>query len=358
MKVWGGEVREVGLMMLVLFPVPYVDASAASAFPSKWRRAVVAGAGIMAELAIAAAAILVWAAAEPGLVRAAAFNAALIGGVSTLLFNGNPLLRFDGYYVFADLVEIPNLAQRANRQVFHLIKRHAFGLSESASAVTARGEAPWLVIYSVAAFIYRFFIVLGIALFIAGNCQNDGSVGRRVAHKIHRRRGKGRNTRFHIRRPTAPQLAILNGPSKWIARPVCRIPRRHHIGVAVEAKGPRMALVTPTGKEVRNTAPVRAVAGEAPGTQHFFKNGNRPRVRGGHTGAPDQTGGQVYGINGCLCHPPSIPRRRRAINPCRRTASSRPRSPRSHPGPAPSAPSLRPRSHVLAPTVPRPCHRR
>ncbi|MEO1687872.1 MAG: PqqD family protein [Pseudomonadota bacterium] len=167
-KVWGGEVREMGIMILVLFPVPYVDASAASAFPGKWRRAVVSGAGIMAELAVAAAAMLVWASAEPGLVRAAAFNAALIGGVSTLLFNGNPLLRFDGYYVFADLVEIPNLAQRANKQVFHLIKRHAFGLRESRSAVTARGEAVWLVVYSLAAFAYRIVIVLGIALFIAG----------------------------------------------------------------------------------------------------------------------------------------------------------------------------------------------
>src|SRR5581483_5184184 len=88
-KAGGGEVHEIGVMLLALLPVPYVDASAASGFPSKWRRAAVGAAGIVVELALASIALMVWVAAAPGPVRAFAFTVMLIGGVSTLLFNGN-----------------------------------------------------------------------------------------------------------------------------------------------------------------------------------------------------------------------------------------------------------------------------
>ncbi|WP_339948558.1 PqqD family peptide modification chaperone [uncultured Albimonas sp.] len=166
-KVWGGEVHEVGVMFLVFIPVPYVDASASSAFASKWRRAVVGGAGIMVELALAALAALTWVELEPGLLRAFCFNVMLIGGVSTLFFNGNPLLRFDGYFVMCDLVEIPNLGTRANRHVLNLVQRCAFGRKDIDSVVTARGEAAWFVLYAVAAFVYRLFIAVAISLFVA-----------------------------------------------------------------------------------------------------------------------------------------------------------------------------------------------
>jgi putative peptide zinc metalloprotease protein len=166
-KVWGGEVHELGVMFLVLIPVPYVDASASSAFASTWRRAVVGGAGIMVELALAALAALFWVSAEPGLARAFAFNVMLIGGVSTLFFNGNPLLRFDGYFVLCDVLEIPNLGQRANRYVFYLIERYAFGRVDAESPVTAPGERTWFVLYAVASFFYRMFIAIAISLFIA-----------------------------------------------------------------------------------------------------------------------------------------------------------------------------------------------
>ncbi|PUB17063.1 putative peptide zinc metalloprotease protein [Yoonia sediminilitoris] len=166
-KVWGGEVHEIGLMFLVFIPVPYVDASASAAFDNKWRRAVVGGAGIMVELALASAALIFWLNAEPGLLRAFAFNVMLIGGISTLLFNGNPLLRFDGYFVFSDLIEIPNLGQRSNKYVFYLIRRYLFGVKDADSPVTAKGERLWLFTYSIAAFIYRLFISFAIALFVA-----------------------------------------------------------------------------------------------------------------------------------------------------------------------------------------------
>ena len=166
-KVWGGEVHEIGMMILVLMPVPYVDASASAAFPSKWRRAVVGGAGIMVELALASLALIFWLNAEAGAATAFAWNVMLIGGVSTLLFNGNPLLRFDGYFVFSDLIEIPALGQRSNQYFWYLVQRHLLRIDGARNPVTGKGEAKWLFTYAVAAFFYRIFISFAIALFIA-----------------------------------------------------------------------------------------------------------------------------------------------------------------------------------------------
>jgi len=115
LKHWGGEVHELGLMFLVFLPVPYVDATGSASFGQKWQRALVGAAGIIVELLLSAIALFIWLNAEEGLVRAFAFNVMVIGGVSTVFFNGNPLLRFDGYYILSDLVEIPNLGDRSKR---------------------------------------------------------------------------------------------------------------------------------------------------------------------------------------------------------------------------------------------------
>ena len=87
----GGEVHDMGIMLLVMMPVPYVDASAATVLHSRWRRALVGAAGMMVELFLAALAFYVWLAVEPGVARAVCFNVMLVAGVSTLVFNGNPL---------------------------------------------------------------------------------------------------------------------------------------------------------------------------------------------------------------------------------------------------------------------------
>ena len=130
-KIFGGEVHEIGIMFLVFVPVPYVDASAASSFPDKRQRMVVGAIGIAVELALAAFALVLWVHAADGSVHAIAYNVILIGGVSTVLFNGNPLLRFDGYYVLADAIELPNLGQRATRYLGYLVQRYAFGCDAS-----------------------------------------------------------------------------------------------------------------------------------------------------------------------------------------------------------------------------------
>ncbi len=167
-KAFGGEVHEMGVMLLVFMPVPYVDASAASGFRSKWRRVLVGAAGMLTEIFIASVFMLVWAAAEPGWLRAVAFNIMLIAGVSTVVFNGNPLLRFDGYYILSDLIEIPNLAARGVRQWRYLIERHVFRMPLAERPDTSPGERAWFVFYTPAAFVYRIFVSVAIMLYIAG----------------------------------------------------------------------------------------------------------------------------------------------------------------------------------------------
>ena len=166
-KRWGGEVHEMGVMLLVFMPLPYVDASSSSVFRDKRKRMLVGAAGILTELLLAALATFVWLSVETGTVRDIAFDVMLIGGISTLLFNGNPLLRFDGYYVLADAVEIPNLAGRANRYYGYLVQRYLFGVADARTPVSAPGERPWFAFYGFASTVYRLFILVTIVLFLA-----------------------------------------------------------------------------------------------------------------------------------------------------------------------------------------------
>jgi putative peptide zinc metalloprotease protein len=155
-------------MLLVFTPVPYVDASATSAFSSKWQRMAVGAGGMIVELALAALAMFVWVNAQPGLVRVLAFNTLLIGGVTTVLFNANPLLRFDGYYILADWLEMPNLRQRSNRYVGYLVERWVLRVQDAEEPRATPRERAWLVGYAVASFVYRALITFAIALWVLG----------------------------------------------------------------------------------------------------------------------------------------------------------------------------------------------
>jgi putative peptide zinc metalloprotease protein len=108
-KFHGGEVHILGIMLLIFTPVPYVDASASWGFRSRGERLSVAAAGVLFELAVAAMALIVWAHTAPGTLNSLAYNVVFTASVSTLLFNLNPLLRFDGYHILVDLLDMPNL---------------------------------------------------------------------------------------------------------------------------------------------------------------------------------------------------------------------------------------------------------
>lgn len=173
---FGGEVHEIGVMLLVLMPVPYVDASSAAGFPGKWERALVGAAGMMVELFLASLALWAWIEAEPGLVRSMLYDTMLIASVSTVVFNGNPLLRYDGYYILSDLVEIPNLGQRANRYWGYLCDRYLLGLREAKAEPMDAGERRWFLAYGPASYVYRFIVMFGIALFLAQELLAVGAV--------------------------------------------------------------------------------------------------------------------------------------------------------------------------------------
>lgn len=163
----GGEVHDVGIVLLVLIPVPYVEASASTVFRSRLQRAVVAASGMGVELFVAALAFYLWLLVEPSLVRALLFNVMVVAGVSTLIFNGNPLLRYDAYYILSDLLEMPNLAQRATRYWGYLVERHAFGVEDAVTPETSARDKAWLLAYGLLSSIYRVFVTIAIALFIA-----------------------------------------------------------------------------------------------------------------------------------------------------------------------------------------------
>lgn len=165
-KAFGGEVHELGVMLLVFTPVPYCEASAAWAFRDKRQRVLVGAAGMMVEAALAALALVVWINAEPGLVRTAAYNTIFLAGVSTVLFNLNPLLRFDGYYMLMDWLEIPNLRVRATAYVRYLCERYLFGAREVSRPDATAGERAWFLGYGVASSVYRAMVTVAILLFL------------------------------------------------------------------------------------------------------------------------------------------------------------------------------------------------
>jgi len=170
-KRFGGQVPELGVMLLVLFPAPYVDASACWAFSNKWKRIAVGAGGMIFELAIAAAAAWAWLLTMDRsdlLVHKLAYNAMFTASISTLLFNANPLMRFDGYYILSDLLEVPNLMQRSMNQIKHLFKRWMYGIENDRPPTSVPAERTILIVYGIAALVYRVFLFFTITLFVMG----------------------------------------------------------------------------------------------------------------------------------------------------------------------------------------------
>ncbi len=162
----GGQVHIMGVMFLVFFPLPYVDASSAWAFRNRWHRAVVGMAGVMAELSAASIAAIIWSNTSTGTAHIIAYNVIFVASVSTLLFNGNPLLRFDAYYVLSDLTEIPNLGHRSRNYIYYLVKRYCWGLKRAQNPAYTFGERLWFVLYGLASMGFRVFICIRILIFL------------------------------------------------------------------------------------------------------------------------------------------------------------------------------------------------
>ena len=164
---FGGEVHKLGVMLLIFAPMPYVDATASWGFRHRHERALVGAAGVLSELALAAVAALVWAHTAPGAVNALAYNVIFVASVSTLLFNLNPLLRFDGYHILVDLIEVPNLFQRSREQLRYLAERFIFRLPAARPAARTPTEAVLLPLYGVTSLVYWVLLMASIIFFIA-----------------------------------------------------------------------------------------------------------------------------------------------------------------------------------------------
>jgi putative peptide zinc metalloprotease protein len=158
----GGQVPEMGVLLLVFVPCLYCDVTDAWRFASKWQRILVSAAGMLAELVIASLATIVWWYAQPGLLQMVALDIMVVSTVHTLAVNGNPLLRYDGYYILSDLVESPNLWQRSREALSNLARHWLLGQPAEGDALVPNRHRLWLAAYAVASKAYYavLFVVI------------------------------------------------------------------------------------------------------------------------------------------------------------------------------------------------------
>ena len=165
-KHFGGECHEMGVMLLVLTPCLYCNVSDSWMLPSKWQRAAIAAAGMYVELVLAAICTFLWWFSEPGLLHYTCLNVMFVSSVSTVIFNANPLLRYDGYYILADLVEIPNLRQKATQVLARKAGEWCLGLEPAEDPFLPQRNHLFFVAYSIAAAVYRWIVLASILWFL------------------------------------------------------------------------------------------------------------------------------------------------------------------------------------------------
>lgn len=162
---FGGRCHEIGVLLLVFTPCLYCNVSDAWSFPGKWQRIAVSASGVLVEVVLAAACTFLWWFSNPGLFNTLMLSMVVVCSVNTLVFNGNPLLRYDGYYVLADLLEVPNLSQQSRALVNRWLARLALGLDLPPDRSLPRRRR-WLVaLYGVASSVYRWLVVIAILWF-------------------------------------------------------------------------------------------------------------------------------------------------------------------------------------------------
>ena len=161
-KNFGAAVREVGAIFVVFVPMGYVDATASLGLPSKWRRIMVAAAGLYAEFFLAAIAAVIWSRTADGALNTVAHNAIVTGTALTLFFNANPLMRFDGYFILSDLLEIPNLATRGRGWFTRAASWLLLGLRPMKPKPLVTREDWIIALYGSAAWLWQMVMLAGI----------------------------------------------------------------------------------------------------------------------------------------------------------------------------------------------------
>lgn len=166
-KKYGGHVPQAGVMIIFGMPLPYVDVTSSWRFASKYQRMCVAAAGMYVEMFLAAIAIIVWANSSAGLIRCLAYDVAIMASLHTLAFNGNFLLRFDGYYVFADWLEVSNLYVASQQQLGRWFDQFVLGWNVAVPPQSRRMQAI-VGVYGLAALAWRVCMYLLLALAFVG----------------------------------------------------------------------------------------------------------------------------------------------------------------------------------------------
>ncbi len=159
-KHFGGRCHELGVMLLVFTPCLYVNVSDAWLLPNRWQRIAISAAGIGVELVLAAIATFAWWWTDSGFLHTLALHVMLVASVGTILFNGNPLLRYDGYYVLSDLVQVPNLQQRSNAVLRRWLVGLLFGVPLAGDRLFPHRHPVLLGLYAVLAITYRYILVV------------------------------------------------------------------------------------------------------------------------------------------------------------------------------------------------------
>ncbi len=165
-KHFGGEVHEMGMLFLVLTPALYCDVTDSWLLPNKWKRIWISAAGIYVELFLASIATFVWFYSEPGLLNSLAMATMFICSINTVLFNANPLLRYDGYYVMADWLEIPNLRIKSTQFFAYMFQEKVLGLEIPVQSYMPRSRRSLFVTYAIASYLYRWLVTFSILFFL------------------------------------------------------------------------------------------------------------------------------------------------------------------------------------------------
>jgi putative peptide zinc metalloprotease protein len=165
-KHYGGECHEMGMMLLVFTPCLYCDVSDSWMLPNKWKRAAIGAAGMYVEVIIASIATYLWWNSHPGVFNQLCLDVMFVSSVSTILFNANPLLRYDGYYILSDVLEIPNLRQKANTILQRLASRWCLGIKQQEDPFLPQRKLGLFALYAVASSVYGWIVTASIFLFV------------------------------------------------------------------------------------------------------------------------------------------------------------------------------------------------
>jgi putative peptide zinc metalloprotease protein len=157
---FGGNVPSAGVLLVLFAPLPFIDVTASWRFPSKWQRIATAAAGVYFELFVAAIAIIVWNWSDDSIVRHGALNVAATASIASLLINGNPLMRFDGYYILSDWLELPNLSGSGQKYIASLVQR-IVGIETPADNRSARTRRI-IAAYAVGSLVWRNLVYVGL----------------------------------------------------------------------------------------------------------------------------------------------------------------------------------------------------